>query len=64
MHLWYSLQNVSEDADDMFDDILKKHGKVVFRRNDQKSSGAEFDDDAESLSRKLVLLIPFEKDVW
>ncbi|CAK9174969.1 unnamed protein product [Ilex paraguariensis] len=42
--------NVSEDTDDMFDDLLKKYGKVVFRRNDQKSPTAEVDDDAESLS--------------
>ncbi|GMH10579.1 hypothetical protein Nepgr_012420 [Nepenthes gracilis] len=42
--------NVNEDADDMFDDLFNKHGKVVFRRNDQKSPVAEVDDDAESLS--------------
>lgn len=42
--------NVSEDTDDMFDDLFKKYGKVVFKRNDQKPSSAEVDDDAESLS--------------
>lgn len=47
--------NVSEDTDDMFDDLFKKYGKVVFRRNDQKSSSAEADDDAESLSFAVAL---------
>ncbi|KAF3670166.1 Protein Iojap, chloroplastic [Capsicum annuum] len=42
--------NVSEDTDDMFDDLLKKHGKVVYKRNDQKTASEEIDDDAESLS--------------
>ncbi|KAH6777121.1 Lojap-related protein [Perilla frutescens var. frutescens] len=42
--------NVSEDTDDMFDDLFNKYGKVVFRRNDQKTTTAEVDDDAESLS--------------
>ncbi|KAK2971989.1 hypothetical protein RJ640_005009 [Escallonia rubra] len=42
--------NVGEDTDDMFDDLLEKYGKVVFKRNDQKSPIAEVDDDAESLS--------------
>nr|XP_016481621.1 PREDICTED: protein Iojap, chloroplastic-like isoform X2 [Nicotiana tabacum] len=42
--------DVSEDTDDMFDDLLKKHGKVVYRRNDQKPATEEVDDDAESLS--------------
>lgn len=48
------LQNVSEDTDDMFDDLFKKYGKVVYTRNDQKSPIAEVDDDAESLSCKLI----------
>ncbi|XP_051124737.1 protein Iojap, chloroplastic [Andrographis paniculata] len=39
-----------DDTDDMFDDLLNKYGKVVFKRNDQKSSSTEADDDAESLS--------------
>ncbi|PIN05499.1 hypothetical protein CDL12_21958 [Handroanthus impetiginosus] len=47
--------NVSEDTDDMFDDLFKKYGKVVFRRNDQKSASAEADDDAESLSFAVAL---------
>ncbi|XP_057485737.1 protein Iojap, chloroplastic-like [Actinidia eriantha] len=42
--------NVSEDTDDMFDDLIKKYGKVVFKRKDQKSPGEEANDDAESLS--------------
>ncbi|KAG6405184.1 hypothetical protein SASPL_132770 [Salvia splendens] len=42
--------NVSEDTDDMYDDLFEKYGKVVFKRNDQKSVIAEVDDDAESLS--------------
>lgn len=42
--------NVNEDTDDMFDDLFEKHGKVIFRRKDQKSSAAEMDDDAESLA--------------
>ncbi|KAA8523457.1 hypothetical protein F0562_009880 [Nyssa sinensis] len=42
--------NVSEDTDDMFDDLFEKYGKVVFKRNDQKPPSAEVDDDAESLS--------------
>ncbi|CAL5341492.1 unnamed protein product [Camellia sinensis] len=45
--------NVSEDTDDMFDDLFKKYGKVVFKRNDQKPPSAEVDDDAESLSFKV-----------
>ncbi|XWS10751.1 hypothetical protein CRYUN_Cryun38cG0024700 [Craigia yunnanensis] len=43
------LSNVNEDTDEMFDDLMKKYGKVVFRKNDQKSPSAELDDDAESL---------------
>lgn len=42
--------NVSEDTDDMFDDLFDKYGKVVFERNDQKPRSDEIDDDAESLS--------------
>ncbi|KAL9663313.1 hypothetical protein QQ045_028153 [Rhodiola kirilowii] len=40
----------SQDTDDMYDDLFKKYGKVVFKSSDQKSSIAEVDDDAESLS--------------
>ncbi|XP_073298992.1 protein Iojap, chloroplastic-like [Primulina huaijiensis] len=47
--------NVSEDTDYMFDDLLKKYGKVVFQSNDQKSASAEVDDDAESLSFAVAL---------
>lgn len=42
--------DVSEDTDDMFDDLLRTHGKVVYKRNDQKPASEEIDDDAESLS--------------
>ncbi|KAK6934815.1 hypothetical protein RJ641_034970 [Dillenia turbinata] len=42
--------NMSEDTDDMYDDLFEKYGKVVFRRNDQKPPSAEVDDDAESLT--------------
>ncbi|KAK3198342.1 hypothetical protein Dsin_021757 [Dipteronia sinensis] len=45
-----SLSNISEDTDEMFDDLFKRYGKVVFKRNDQKAPSAEIDDDAESLS--------------
>ncbi|KAM2948941.1 hypothetical protein FF1_035887 [Malus domestica] len=42
--------NVSEDTDDMFDDLFDKYGKVVYSSNDRKSPSTELDDDAESLS--------------
>ncbi|KAB1215999.1 Protein Iojap, chloroplastic [Morella rubra] len=45
-----SKKNVSEDADDMCDDLFNKFGKIVFKRTDQKPLSAEVDDDAESLS--------------
>lgn len=41
---------MSEDTDEMFDDLFKKYGKVVYKRSDQKPPTAEIDDDAESLS--------------
>ncbi|ESQ48734.1 hypothetical protein EUTSA_v10021431mg [Eutrema salsugineum] len=44
------LSNVSEDSDEMFDDLFNKYGKVVYRSDDQKSPAAEVDDDAESLA--------------
>ncbi|KAL7088279.1 hypothetical protein ACP275_13G118000 [Erythranthe tilingii] len=47
--------NVSEDTDDMYDDLFKKYGKVVFTRNDQKSALTEVDDDAECLSFAVAL---------
>lgn len=46
------MQNVSEDTDEMFDDLFNKYGKVVFRSTDVKSPTAEVDDDAESLACK------------
>ncbi|KAM7251254.1 hypothetical protein ACFE04_023137 [Oxalis oulophora] len=49
------LTNVSEDTDDMYDDLFKKYGKVVYRSNDQKSPTAEVDDDAESLSFAIAM---------
>ncbi|XP_042010120.1 protein Iojap, chloroplastic-like isoform X2 [Salvia splendens] len=39
----------------MYDDLFEKYGKVVFKRNDQKSVIAEVDDDAESLSFAVAL---------
>ncbi|KAL9243815.1 hypothetical protein vseg_017657 [Gypsophila vaccaria] len=42
--------DVSEDTDDVFDDMFEKYGKVVYKRTDQKPPSAEVDDDAESLS--------------
>ncbi|KAI3525267.1 hypothetical protein L1887_03943 [Cichorium endivia] len=42
--------NTSQDTDDMYDDLFKKYGKVVYKRNDQKSPIAEVDDDAECLA--------------
>jgi hypothetical protein len=53
--LKYILQNASENTDELYDDLFNKYGKVVFRRNDQKPRSAEVDDDAESLSCKLIL---------
>ncbi|GFQ04900.1 protein iojap chloroplastic [Phtheirospermum japonicum] len=48
--------NVSEDTDDMFDDLFEKYGKVVFKRNEQKSATIkEVDDDAESLAFAVAL---------
>lgn len=46
---------MNEDTDDMYDDLFKKYGKVVFQSNDRKPTSAEIDDDAESLSCKLPL---------
>ncbi|XP_044504353.1 uroporphyrinogen decarboxylase-like isoform X2 [Mangifera indica] len=50
-----SLSNLSEDTDEMFDELFKKYGKVVFRGNDQKLPSAEVDDDVESLSYPLLV---------
>ncbi|CAA7016278.1 unnamed protein product [Microthlaspi erraticum] len=44
------LSNISEDSDEMFDDLFNKYGKVVYKSDDQKSPTAEVDDDAESLA--------------
>ncbi|XP_058219123.1 protein Iojap, chloroplastic [Rhododendron vialii] len=42
--------NAGADTDDMYDDLFKKYGKVVYKRKDQQSPTAEVDDDATSLS--------------
>lgn len=47
-------QDINEESDEMFDDLFKKYGKVVYDRNDKKSPSAEADDDAASLSCKLI----------
>ncbi|XP_024979648.1 protein Iojap, chloroplastic [Cynara cardunculus var. scolymus] len=47
--------NTSQDTDDMYDDMFKKYGKVVYKRNDQKSPTAEVDDDAECLAFAVAL---------
>lgn len=39
-----------EDTDQMYDKLFDRYGKVMYRRNDKKSTSAEVDDDAESLS--------------
>ncbi|KAL0900263.1 hypothetical protein Bca101_084224 [Brassica carinata] len=44
------LSDVSEDSDEMFDDLFNKYGKVVYKSDDLKSPAAEVDDDAESLA--------------
>lgn len=43
-----NLQNAGADTDDMYDDLFKKYGKVVYKRKEQKSPTAEVDDDAKS----------------
>ena len=56
LELWQNLSG-GEDADEVFDELLKKHGKVVYRRGgDQKSDATEADDDAESLSCELLFV--------
>ncbi|KAJ9672930.1 hypothetical protein PVL29_026261 [Vitis rotundifolia] len=47
--------NVSEDTDDMYDELFEKYGKVVLRRSDKKPHSAEVDDDAESLAFAVAL---------
>nr|XP_043623249.1 protein Iojap, chloroplastic [Erigeron canadensis] len=47
--------NASQDTDDMYDDLFKKYGKVVYKRNDQTSPIAEVDDDAECLAFAVAL---------
>lgn len=50
----YDFQDVGEDTDDMYDELLSNYGQVVYKRNDQKPASAEIDDDSESLSCKLI----------
>ncbi|RVW75543.1 Protein Iojap, chloroplastic [Vitis vinifera] len=51
--------NVSEDTDDMYDELFEKYGKVVLRRSDKKPHSAEVDDDAESLASSIWFLLIF-----
>ncbi|KGN53523.1 protein Iojap, chloroplastic [Cucumis sativus] len=44
------LSNMNDETDDMYDELFKKYGNVVFKSNDQKPPSAEIDDDSESLS--------------
>lgn len=44
------LSNMNDDNDEMYDNLFKQYGNVVFKSNDQKLPSAEIDDDAESLS--------------
>jgi hypothetical protein len=50
----YNFQDVGEDTDDMYDELLNNYGEVVYKRKDQKPASAELDDDAESLSCKPI----------
>lgn len=50
----YNFQDVSEDTDDMYDELLNNYGKVVYKKKDQKPASEEIDDDSESLSCKLM----------
>ena len=45
-------QNMNDETDDMYDELFKKYGNVVFKSNDQKPPSAEIDNDSESLSCK------------
>ncbi|KAI7727764.1 hypothetical protein M8C21_013154 [Ambrosia artemisiifolia] len=55
--------NASQDTDDMYDDLFKKYGKVVYKSSDQKSPTAEADDDAECLSCKPFILYTSASDI-
>jgi len=50
----YKFQDLGDDTDDMYDELLNNYGQVVYKRNDQKPASAEIDDDSESLSCKLI----------
>ncbi|XP_058752021.1 protein Iojap, chloroplastic [Vicia villosa] len=45
-----AFSDVGEDTDDMYDELLNKYGKVVYKKKDQKPANEEIDDDSESLS--------------
>ena len=47
---------MSQDTDDMYDDLFKKYGKVVYRSKDQKPPTADVDDDAECLACEPFIL--------
>ncbi|KAI3992101.1 hypothetical protein MKX01_014992 [Papaver californicum] len=47
--------NVSEESDEMFDDLFDKYGKVVYRSGDQKPPTDEADDDAECLAFAIAM---------
>ncbi|KAJ6834153.1 protein Iojap, chloroplastic [Iris pallida] len=46
----YNVGGGEDTTDEVFDELLNKYGKVIYRSGDQKSPTAEVDDDAESLS--------------
>lgn len=50
----YDFQDVGEDTDDMYDELLNNYGKVVYKKKDQKPASEEIDDDSESLSCKPI----------
>ncbi|KAI3921664.1 hypothetical protein MKW92_021292 [Papaver armeniacum] len=47
--------NVSEESDEMFDDLFDKYGKVVYSSGDQKPPTDEADDDAECLAFAIAM---------
>lgn len=59
-----NLQNAGADTDDMYDDLLKKFGEVVYKSNDQNSPTAEVDDDAQSLSCKHISHDYLNDSIW
>ncbi|KAJ6804014.1 protein Iojap, chloroplastic [Iris pallida] len=51
----YNVGGGEDTTDEVFDELLNKYGKVIYRSGDQKSPTAEVDDDAESLSFAVAL---------